>query len=166
MLVKFLDWQPAKGGALPKFGAWDVKDPSAGEGFTMIFQKLSNERKEGGPVHIPRLNTDSPARNDDNYHKQNQSNSGRNNQTNNPVSTFCHLINSEDLQAFICKHWNLEWILPLLKGSFCWCIHILLFGIYMSFFNCGRAVVAPFCNRTTATCVFKCKICIILATRS
>lgn len=68
-----------------------MKDPSAGEGFTMIFQKLSNERKEGGPVHIPRLNTDSPARNDDNYHKQNQSSSGRNNENNNPVSIFLHL---------------------------------------------------------------------------
>ncbi|HYP42588.1 MAG TPA: hypothetical protein VEQ18_01050, partial [Candidatus Nitrosocosmicus sp.] len=52
--VFFLDEQPAKGGALPKFGAWDVKDPNAGDGFTMIFQKLSNEKKEGGPVHIPR----------------------------------------------------------------------------------------------------------------
>jgi RPM1-interacting protein 4 len=51
---------PAKGGALPKFGAWDVKDPNAGDGFTMIFQKLSNEKKEGGPVHIPRLNSDQP----------------------------------------------------------------------------------------------------------
>jgi len=62
---------PAKGGALPKFGAWDVKDPNAGDGFTMIFQKLSNEKKEGGPVHIPRLNSDHSADHEDSYGKQN-----------------------------------------------------------------------------------------------
>jgi RPM1-interacting protein 4 len=61
----------AKGGALPKFGAWDVKDPNAGDGFTMIFQKLSNEKKEGGPVHIPRLNSDQSLAHEDSYGKQN-----------------------------------------------------------------------------------------------
>lgn len=60
---------PAKGGALPKFGAWDVKDPNAGDGFTMIFQKLSNEKKEGGPVHIPRLNPDQPSSHEDSHHQ-------------------------------------------------------------------------------------------------
>lgn len=60
---------PAKGGALPKFGAWDVKDPNAGDGFTMIFQKLSNEKKEGGPVHIPRLNSDQPSSHEDSHHQ-------------------------------------------------------------------------------------------------
>jgi RPM1-interacting protein 4 len=64
---------PAKGGALPKFGAWDVKDPNAGDGFTMIFQKLSNEKKEGGPVHIPRLNSDQPSSNEGSYGQQHQS---------------------------------------------------------------------------------------------
>ncbi|KAG0625924.1 hypothetical protein M758_2G088800 [Ceratodon purpureus] len=71
---------PAKGGALPKFGAWDVKDPNAGDGFTMIFQKLSNEKKEGGPVHIPRLNSDQPPSHEDSYGKhQNQSGGPRGN---------------------------------------------------------------------------------------
>jgi len=55
---------------LPKFGAWDVKDPNAGDGFTMIFQKLSNEKKEGGPVHIPRLNSDQPPAHEDSYGNQ------------------------------------------------------------------------------------------------
>lgn len=63
---------PAKGGALPKFGAWDVKDPNAGDGFTMIFQKLSNEKKEGGPVHIPRLNPEQQPSHEDSYVKHNQ----------------------------------------------------------------------------------------------
>ncbi|CAM6049381.1 unnamed protein product [Sphagnum compactum] len=46
---------PARGGALPKFGAWDAKDPNAGDGFTMMFQKASVEKKEGGPVRIPQM---------------------------------------------------------------------------------------------------------------
>ncbi|CAM6028634.1 unnamed protein product [Sphagnum balticum] len=46
---------PARGGALPKFGAWDAKDPNTGDGFTMIFQKASVEKKEGGPLHIPQM---------------------------------------------------------------------------------------------------------------
>lgn len=54
---------------MPKFGAWDVKDPNAGDGFTMIFQKLSNEKKEGGPVHIPRLNSDQPSSHEGSYGK-------------------------------------------------------------------------------------------------
>jgi hypothetical protein len=45
--------QPARGGALPKFGAWD-----AGDGFTMIFQKASVEKKEGGPVRIPQMSNE------------------------------------------------------------------------------------------------------------
>lgn len=47
-----------KGGALPKFGAWDEQDPSSGDGFTTIF---NNARKEklGGPT---RLQTQSPAK--------------------------------------------------------------------------------------------------------
>ncbi|XP_024395726.1 RPM1-interacting protein 4 isoform X2 [Physcomitrium patens] len=68
---------PTKGGALPAFGAWDVKDPNAGDGFTMIFQKLSNEKKEGGPVHIPKLNTEQLSSHEKSYDKHNQSNGSR-----------------------------------------------------------------------------------------
>lgn len=47
-----------KGGALPKFGAWDEQDPSSGDSFTTIF---NNARKEklGGPA---RLQAKSPAK--------------------------------------------------------------------------------------------------------
>jgi hypothetical protein len=50
---------------LPKFGTWDPKDPTAGEGYTVIFQKLSHEKKSGEPVYNSRMSSDSPVRNDD-----------------------------------------------------------------------------------------------------
>ncbi|KAF5746177.1 RPM1-interacting protein 4-like [Tripterygium wilfordii] len=46
-----------KGRSLPKFGEWDVNDPASAEGFTVIFNKVRNEKKTGGKP-------DSPARND------------------------------------------------------------------------------------------------------
>ncbi|XP_024382073.1 RPM1-interacting protein 4 [Physcomitrium patens] len=64
--------EPTKGGALPKFGDWDVKDPNAGEGFTVIFQKLADEKKEGGPVQIPRLNPDHRLSHDEGHGKRSQ----------------------------------------------------------------------------------------------
>lgn len=54
-----------------------MKDPNAGDGFTMIFQKLSNEKKEGGPVHIPKLNTEQLSSHEKSYDKHNQSNGSR-----------------------------------------------------------------------------------------
>ncbi|KAM0987615.1 hypothetical protein ACFX13_011911 [Malus domestica] len=36
------------GGALPKFGEWDVNDPASAEGFTVIFNKARDDRKSGG----------------------------------------------------------------------------------------------------------------------
>jgi hypothetical protein len=58
--------QPARGGTLPKSGAWDAKDPTAGDGFTIIFQKPSVE-KEGGPLRIPHISSERPAGSLDNY---------------------------------------------------------------------------------------------------
>ncbi|XWS75907.1 hypothetical protein CRYUN_Cryun01aG0132000 [Craigia yunnanensis] len=49
-----------KGRPLPKFGEWDVNDPSSAEGFTVIFNKARNEKKTGGKV-------ESPGRNDPTY---------------------------------------------------------------------------------------------------
>ncbi|XP_071725706.1 protein NOI4 isoform X2 [Rutidosis leptorrhynchoides] len=48
-----------KGGPLPKFGDWDVNDPSSGDGFTVIFNKARDEKKTGGNI------TDSPSTNPD-----------------------------------------------------------------------------------------------------
>ena len=56
--------QPDRSPALPKFGAWDERDPSSGDGFTVIFNQAHNEKKIGGPVRIPALKTESPARMD------------------------------------------------------------------------------------------------------
>lgn len=33
---------------LPKFGEWDVNDPASADGFTVIFNKASDEKKTGG----------------------------------------------------------------------------------------------------------------------
>ncbi len=49
-----------------KFGARDAKDPTAGYGFIMIFQKASVE-KEGGPVRIPQISSEPPAGSLDDY---------------------------------------------------------------------------------------------------
>lgn len=38
---------------LPKFGEWDVNDPSSAEGFTVIFNKARNEKKGGGQSDSP-----------------------------------------------------------------------------------------------------------------
>ena len=43
--------QEEKGKPLPKFGEWDVNDPTSAEGFTMIFNKARDERKTGGSAH-------------------------------------------------------------------------------------------------------------------
>ncbi|KAH1089069.1 hypothetical protein J1N35_016326 [Gossypium stocksii] len=37
-----------KGRALPKFGEWDVNNPAAAEGFTVIFNKARDEKKTKG----------------------------------------------------------------------------------------------------------------------
>ncbi|KAF3645848.1 RPM1-interacting protein 4, partial [Capsicum baccatum] len=42
-----------KGRPLPKFGEWDVNDPSSAEGFTVIFNKARNEKKTGCKVESP-----------------------------------------------------------------------------------------------------------------
>lgn len=33
---------------LPKFGDWDVNDPTSGDGFTVIFNRARDEKKTGG----------------------------------------------------------------------------------------------------------------------
>lgn len=44
--------QPDKGAAVPKFGDWDVNNPSSADGFTHIFNKVREER-QGGPGQVP-----------------------------------------------------------------------------------------------------------------
>ncbi|KAK6947098.1 RIN4, pathogenic type III effector avirulence factor Avr cleavage site [Dillenia turbinata] len=41
------------GGPLPKFGEWDVNDPTSAEGYTMIFNKARDEKKTGGKSESP-----------------------------------------------------------------------------------------------------------------
>lgn len=46
-------WQPEKGAAVPKFGAWDENNPASAEGFTHIFEKVREERQTGGRMPGP-----------------------------------------------------------------------------------------------------------------
>ncbi|CAK9235691.1 unnamed protein product [Sphagnum troendelagicum] len=74
---------PARGGALPKFGAWD-----AGDGFTMIFQKASVEKKEGGPVRIPQMSNELlPGSLEDPHQNQSSAQSKRPSQSRSNVSS-------------------------------------------------------------------------------
>ncbi|VVA98354.1 unnamed protein product [Arabis nemorensis] len=54
-----------KGRPLPKFGEWDVNDPSSAEGFTVIFNKARNEKKGGAK-------SDSPGKDEPGYNKNGQ----------------------------------------------------------------------------------------------
>ncbi|GAB4859318.1 hypothetical protein Ancab_010780 [Ancistrocladus abbreviatus] len=38
---------------LPKFGEWDVNDPTSAEDFTAIFSKARDEKKSGGKTDSP-----------------------------------------------------------------------------------------------------------------
>ncbi|CAK9145121.1 unnamed protein product [Ilex paraguariensis] len=42
-----------KGRPLPKFGEWDVNDPASAEGFTVIFNKARDDKKNGGKPESP-----------------------------------------------------------------------------------------------------------------
>ena len=37
---------------MPKFGDWDVNDPSCGTGFTAVFERAANEKRTGGCAHV------------------------------------------------------------------------------------------------------------------
>ena len=49
-----------KGRPLPKFGEWDVNDPTSAEGFTVIFNKARDEKKTGGNPDSPRKTATDP----------------------------------------------------------------------------------------------------------
>ncbi|KAL9316839.1 hypothetical protein ACSQ67_017840 [Phaseolus vulgaris] len=49
-----------KGRTLPKFGEWDVSDPSSGTDFSVIFNKARNERRQCGKVQLPPNTCNSP----------------------------------------------------------------------------------------------------------
>jgi len=57
------DETPERGSAVPKFGEWDEKDPSTGEGFTDIFNKVREEKQSGDAPVIT---------NDAGYNRSNQ----------------------------------------------------------------------------------------------
>lgn len=42
--VSYQNNQRNEGRSLPRFGDWDVNDPTSGDGFTVIFNKARDER--------------------------------------------------------------------------------------------------------------------------
>jgi hypothetical protein len=64
---------------VPKFGEWDEKDPSTGEGFTDIFNKVREEKQSGD---APVITSDAG---------YNRSNQGRKYEPSvSPLQTYCH----------------------------------------------------------------------------
>ncbi|QCE01944.1 RPM1-interacting protein 4 [Vigna unguiculata] len=47
------DFVQENGRPLPKFGEWDVNDPSSANDFSVIFNKARNEKKYGPKVSLP-----------------------------------------------------------------------------------------------------------------
>ncbi|EFJ34808.1 hypothetical protein SELMODRAFT_81777, partial [Selaginella moellendorffii] len=61
------------GPPLPKFGAWDPKDPSSADGFTIIFNKARDEKRAGSGGRPA-----SPVKNDSELYKNNPDRSSSN----------------------------------------------------------------------------------------
>ena len=67
-------WQVSEkenGTPLPKFGDWDVNDPTSGDDFTVIFDKARDEKKTGGKPYSP-TNADLGFKNATSFVKQPQ----------------------------------------------------------------------------------------------
>ncbi|KAH7569415.1 hypothetical protein JRO89_XS06G0157600 [Xanthoceras sorbifolium] len=51
--LKFNGWQQHRRASVPKFGDWDEMDPASGEGFTVIFDKLKEEKQIATANFLP-----------------------------------------------------------------------------------------------------------------
>ncbi|WCJ20129.1 RPM1 interacting protein 4 [Euphorbia peplus] len=51
------DTRHERAASIPKFGAWDEADPSSGVGFTVIFNKVKEEKKTKLPPSFPYSHT-------------------------------------------------------------------------------------------------------------
>jgi hypothetical protein len=71
---------------VPKFGEWDEKDPSTGEGFTDIFDKV-REEKQSGSSNAPTANSDAG------YNRSNQSR--KHESPVSPLQTCCYAADFE-----------------------------------------------------------------------
>ncbi|KAJ3681239.1 hypothetical protein LUZ60_015728 [Juncus effusus] len=44
---------PERGSMVPKFGEWDIKDPSSADGYTQVFNRVRDEKRvRSGPVPV------------------------------------------------------------------------------------------------------------------
>ena len=62
-------WQPDDGPVIPKFGDWDDNDPTAGERYTQVFNKVREDKHAGGGGKSPMVTTE----NADFYGQRNES---------------------------------------------------------------------------------------------
>ncbi|GAB4848038.1 hypothetical protein Ancab_002698 [Ancistrocladus abbreviatus] len=51
-LLSFMASGAGKGGPLPKFGEWDVNNPASAEGFTVIFNKVRDQKKTNARIAV------------------------------------------------------------------------------------------------------------------
>uniref|UniRef100_A0A2N9FQ80 RIN4 pathogenic type III effector avirulence factor Avr cleavage site domain-containing protein n=1 Tax=Fagus sylvatica TaxID=28930 RepID=A0A2N9FQ80_FAGSY len=68
------------GRPLPKFGEWDVTNPASADGFTVIFEKVRDEKKTGGGTAsnkpVGRPNYDTPKGSTNKYKHSSKSKAG------------------------------------------------------------------------------------------
>jgi hypothetical protein len=66
-------WQATKKKALPKFGDWDLNDPTGGTPFTAIFDEARNEKKGAMPADKTSLQRNASSPIDEDLYKQQSS---------------------------------------------------------------------------------------------
>lgn len=84
--------QAHRGSSLPKFGEWDEKDPAAAEGFTVIFDRARDTKKNGGTPNnvIPQENQN---QNQNQYRSKNHEAAKKNHKQKYPRKEVCYVIN-------------------------------------------------------------------------
>lgn len=51
----YINKQHHRAASIPKFGSWDVNDPKSGEGFTVIFDRIKEEKQNNGAIEVPTM---------------------------------------------------------------------------------------------------------------
>jgi hypothetical protein len=112
MYCNFLHIQPERGSAVPKFGEWDEKDPSTGEAFTGIFDKV-REEKQSGSGNASVVNSDAGYNRSNQNHKYGSSVSS--------LQTCCYAADFD----FFCNE--------MVRFSLCICFRYLRILLHFDF---------------------------------
>lgn len=77
----------SRGPFLPKFGEWDEKNPAAAEGFTVIFDRARDNKKNGGGTGTP--NNVIPQQNQNQYQNKKHEAAKKNHEHKYPRKQVC-----------------------------------------------------------------------------